>query len=85
MCQLAYRGIEENKATFTDTDLAILSIPKEISNIGLLQAVSSIISDGHLVYYSFLHLHVYSRATSSNPHLSHVSQAANFCVPEAVW
>ncbi len=58
MCQLAYHGIEENKATFTDTDLAILSIPKEISNIGLLQTVPSIISDGHLVYYCFLHLSI---------------------------
>ncbi len=58
MCQLAYRGIEENKATFTDIDLAALSIPKEISNIGLLQTVPSIISDGHLVYYCFLHLSI---------------------------
>ncbi len=58
MCQLAYHGIEENKATFTDTDLAILSIPKEISNIGLLQTVPSILSDGHLVYYCFLHLSI---------------------------
>ncbi len=58
MCQLAYRGIEENKATFTDRDLAILSIPKEISNIGLLQTVPSIISDGHLVYYCFIHLSI---------------------------
>ena len=58
MCQLAYRGIKENKATFTDRDLTILSIPKNISNIGLLQTVSSIISDGHLVYYCFLHLSI---------------------------
>ena len=58
MYQLAYHGIEENKATFTDSDLAALHITKEISNIGLLQTVSSIISDGHLVYYCFLHLSI---------------------------
>ena len=58
MCQLAYHGIEENRATFTDRDLDLLSIPKDISKIGLLQAVSSIISDGHLVYYCFLHLSI---------------------------
>ncbi len=58
MCRLAYHGIEENKATFTDKDLDALSIPKEISNIGLLQTVPSIISDGHLVYYCFLHLSI---------------------------
>ena len=58
MCQLAYHGIEKNKATFTDSDLAALRITKEISNIGLLQTVPSIISDGHLVYYCFLHLSI---------------------------
>ncbi|XP_064391174.1 NACHT, LRR and PYD domains-containing protein 12-like isoform X2 [Halichondria panicea] len=58
MCQLAFHGIEENKVTFTDTNLATLSIPKDISNIGLLQTVSSITSDGHLVYYCFLHLSI---------------------------
>ena len=58
MCQLAYHGIEKNKATFTDNDLAVLRITKEISNVGLLQTVPSIISDGHLVYYCFLHLSI---------------------------
>ena len=58
MCQLAYHGIEANKATFTDGDLAALRITKEISNVGLLQTVPSIISDGHLVYYCFLHLSI---------------------------
>ncbi|XP_064391374.1 NACHT, LRR and PYD domains-containing protein 3-like [Halichondria panicea] len=58
MCQLAYHGIEQNKATFTDRDLTALRITKDISNVGLLQTVSSIISDGHLVYYCFLHLSI---------------------------
>ena len=58
MCQLAYHGIEKNKATFTDGDLAALCITKDISNVGLLQTVPSIISDGHLVYYCFLHLSI---------------------------
>ncbi|XP_064391344.1 NACHT, LRR and PYD domains-containing protein 5-like isoform X2 [Halichondria panicea] len=58
MCQLAYHGIEQNKVTFTDSDLAALHITKEISNVGLLQTVPSIISDGDLVYYCFLHLSI---------------------------
>ncbi|XP_064391361.1 NACHT, LRR and PYD domains-containing protein 12-like [Halichondria panicea] len=58
MCQLAYHGIEKNKATFTDGDLAALCITNDISNVGLLQTVPSIISDGHLVYYCFLHLSI---------------------------
>ncbi|XP_064390931.1 NACHT, LRR and PYD domains-containing protein 3-like [Halichondria panicea] len=58
MCQLAYYGIEKDKVTFTDNDLAALRITKEISKVGLLQTVPSIISDGHLVYYCFLHLSI---------------------------
>ncbi len=48
----------QNKATFTDEDLSTLSISKDISDVGLVQTVPSIISDGHLVYYSFLHLSI---------------------------
>ena len=58
ICQLAYHGIEKNKITFTDRDLAALRITKEISNVGLLQTVPSIINDCHLVYYCFLHLSI---------------------------
>ncbi len=58
MCQLAHYGIEQNKATFTDEHLASFSIPKNVSDIGLIQSVPSIIGDGHLVYYCFLHLSI---------------------------
>ena len=58
LCQLAYHGIEKNKVTFTEEDLSTLSIPMVISDIGLLQTVPSIISNGHLVYYCFLHLSI---------------------------
>ncbi len=58
MCQLAYHGIDQNKVTFTDKDLTALSIPKDISDIGLLQTVPSIIGIGHLMYYCFLHLSI---------------------------
>ncbi len=58
ICRLAYHGIDQNRATFTDDDLTTLSMPKEISDIGLVQTVPSILGDGHLVYYSFLHLSI---------------------------
>ena len=58
MCQLAYHGIKKNKVTFSDEDFFNLSIPKDISNIGLLQTVPSIFRNGRLVYYCFLHLAV---------------------------
>ncbi len=57
-CQLAYHGIDKNKVTFTDKDLSAASVSKDISDIGLMQTVPSIIGDGHLVYYSFLHLSI---------------------------
>ncbi len=58
ICRLAYRGIDTNKVTFTSQDLTALSIPKVVSDIGLMQTVPSILGDGHLVYYCFLHLSI---------------------------
>ena len=58
MCQLAYHGIHQNKVTFTHEDLTTLSITKDISDIGLLQSVPSILGDDQLVYYCFLHLSI---------------------------
>ena len=58
MCQLAYHGINQNKVTFTDEDFTTHSANKDISNIGLLQSVPSILTDDQLVYYCFLHLSI---------------------------
>ncbi len=58
MCQLAYYGINKNQTTFTDEDLTTLSIPKDISDLGLVQIIPSILGGGHFVYYSFLHLSI---------------------------
>ena len=58
MCQLAYHGIDQNKVTFTHEDLTTLSITKDISDIGLLQSVLSILGDDQLAYYCFLHLSI---------------------------
>ncbi len=59
MCQLAYDGIIQNKATFTNKDLTAFRIPKDISDIGLVQTVPSILGNGCLVYYyCFLHLSI---------------------------
>ncbi len=58
MCQLAYNGIKQNKATFTDKDLTTFSISKDIFDIGLVQTVPSVLGNGRLVYYCFLHLSI---------------------------
>ena len=58
LCPLAFYGIQQNKLTFDDSDLTTLCISKDISNIGLLQSVPSLLSDGHEVYFCFLHLSI---------------------------
>ncbi len=58
MCQLAYHGIDTNKVTFTLEDFTTLSITEDISGIGLIKSVPSILCDDQLVYYCFLHLSI---------------------------
>ena len=58
LCQLAFYGVEENRVTFTESDLTTLSITEDVSQVGLMQKVYSIISDGHQVYFCFLHLSI---------------------------
>ena len=56
LCKLAFKGIMEKKVTFSTSDLAELKIPaKEICELGLLQAVPSIVSHGSSVYHNFIH------------------------------
>ena len=44
--------------TFSTSDLEALGISKEICELGLPQAVPSIVSHGRSVYYNFLHLSI---------------------------
>ena len=58
LCQLAFYGVNNNKVTFSASDLTTLSISKEVSEISLLQSVPSIISGCLLSYFCFLHLSI---------------------------
>ena len=58
LCKLAFTGARDNKVTFTTSDLELLRASKEISELGLLQAVPSIVSHGRSVYHNFLHLSI---------------------------
>ena len=71
LCQLAFHGTQNNKLIFSDSDLIDLSISKDISEIGLLQSVPSIVSDGHKTFYCFLHLSI--QELLSAVHISHMS------------
>ena len=71
LCQLAFIGVNNNKLTFDVNDLIALSISKEISEIGLLQSVPSIISGCLLSYFCFLHLSIQELLAAV--HISHMS------------
>ena len=71
LCQLAFYGVNYNKLTFSTSDLTALSISKEVSEIGLLQSVPSIISGCLLSYFSFLHLSIQELLAAV--HISHMS------------
>ena len=55
---LAYHGVMENKATFSEMDLKLLKLPQELGTLGLLQGVESFKAFKSSVTYNFLHLSV---------------------------
>ena len=55
LCKLAFTGAKEKKVIFTTGDLEALGISKDICELGLLQAVPSIVSHGRSNYHNFLH------------------------------
>ena len=71
LCQLAFYGIKNNKLTFAASDLTALSIPRDISKVGLLQNVTSTASDGRQSYFCFLHLSIQELLAAV--HISHMS------------
>ena len=53
LCELAYRGVMENKVTFSSCDL-----PQGSNTLSLLQAIVSFLQSGKSVFYNFLHLSI---------------------------
>ena len=53
LCELAYRGVMENKVTFSSIDL-----PQGSNTLSLLQAIESFLQSGKSVFYNFLHLSI---------------------------
>ena len=53
LCELAYRGVMENKVTFSSSDL-----PQGSNTLSLLQAIESFLQSGKSLFYNFLHLSI---------------------------
>ena len=83
MCRLAFHGVKSNKLTFTESDLTALSIPKDISENGLLQSVPSIVSDGHETYFCFLHLSIQELLAAV--YISHMTPSKQISVFKALF
>ena len=73
LCKLAFYGIKTNKVTFTARDLVSLGIPPDICEVGLLQAVPSVLSVVREVYYCFLHLSIQELLAAV--HISHMTSS----------
>ncbi len=55
---LAFSGVVNDKVTFSSADLTALGIYTDVSSLGLLQAVPSLVFHKVSVYYNFLHLQI---------------------------
>ena len=56
LCTLAYHGVMENKATFSEEDLQSFKLPTELSTLSLMQGVASFTDTEESKLYNFLHL-----------------------------
>ena len=64
LCALAFKGMSENKVTFSESDMEAVKHSAVIHEVGLLQSTPSIISNGKVVYYNFAHHSVQELLTS---------------------
>ncbi len=58
LCTLAFSGVMKDKVTFSSADLEALGIHTDVSALGLLQAIPSLVSHKVSIYYNFLHLQI---------------------------
>ena len=56
LCTLAYHGVRENKATFSEVDLKSFNLSTKLSTLSLIQGVASFTAFGESKLYNFLHL-----------------------------
>lgn len=70
LCKLAYYGVTEDKITFIADDFKLADVSMKVSEVGLLQIVSSYLTNGQKCYYNFLHLSIQELLAAI--HISHM-------------
>ena len=78
LCRLAYFGVVNNKVTFVLNDLKSARVSIKVRDVGLLQAVPSILVDSQEVYYCFLHLSIHELLAAV--HISHMPSGEQISV-----
>ncbi len=83
LCKVAFDGIMENKITFSASDIKYHGSLDKITDMGLLQAVPSILVDDCEYYYNFLHLTIQEMLAAL--HISHLSSIDQMNVFEKMF
>ncbi len=78
LCKVAYYGVIENKVTFTADDFKLCGTSDKVAEIGLLQAVPSILVDNREFYYNFVHLTIQELLAAV--HISHMSSTDQMAI-----
>ncbi len=78
LCKVAFYGIVENKITFSASDLKFCGTLDKIADMGLLQAVPSILVNDREYYYNFLHLTIQEMLAAL--HISHLSSTDQMAI-----
>ena len=68
LCRLAYFGVVNDKVYFVLNDLKSARVSVKVRDVGLLQAVPSILVDCQEVYYCFLHLSIHELLAAAQGH-----------------
>ena len=83
LCELAFRGISQNKVTFSPSDLETVKDSAVICEVGLLQATPSILTDGRTVYFNFIHLSI--QEMLSAVYISHMPASEQISTFESLF
>ena len=92
LCKIAYDGIDSENLSFTHEELkGVAEIPNsdssEITTLGLLQSVHSLVATGFSIRYHFLHLSfqelcaAYHVARLPDPEKTHAKSLEKFMIP----